>query len=154
MVIKTKNNYWKEYYHRVRKHKSKERPVKDCQACGKPIINPDYYKSNVHMSGIKGIRSECQKNRDRVYKKSLPKSKRQRRTVEYKKPKGVFSKYDVQKERECLRCYKKFPSQSLHNRVCDRCKAQQEDIMNFNNMALETSSIDELFDYSPYIKVD
>jgi hypothetical protein len=143
----TKSNYWKVYYNNVKKHKSDLRPVKICQSCGLPIINPATYKSNVHMSSIKGVRSECQKKRDRVYKKSIPKSKRQKRTTEHKKPKGIFIKYNIKKERICLKCNKDFPSQSLHNRICERCKMLQEDIMNFNNTVLETSYIDELFDY-------
>jgi hypothetical protein len=129
--------------HKKYRETLKNRPVKICPSCNKPIINPKYYKSNVHTTGIKGIRSECQKKRDSIYKKSLPKEKRQNKTSEYKKPKGIFNKYYIKKERDCLKCGNNFKSQSLYNRICERCKKWQPDIISLNSISLETHNIYE-----------
>jgi hypothetical protein len=136
--------YYNVYYHTVRKIRNKEgRPVKNCQACGKPIINPKKYKQNVHLSGIQGIRSDCQKKRDSDYKKE---QRALGNIRQIKIPEGLYDKYNVQKQRDCLKCHEPFPSQSLHNRICDRCKTQQPDIMNFYSIALETHNINELLE--------
>lgn len=138
--------YYNSYYHNVRKIRNKEgRPVKNCQGCGKPIINPKKYKQNVHLSGIPGVRSDCVKKRDSDYKKEQ-RALGNIKTI--KIPAGINDRFNVQKTRDCLKCHEPFPSQSLHNRVCERCKRQQPDIMNFYNMALETQNINELFEFA------
>ncbi len=113
---------------------------KNCQACGKPITNPNNAKQNVHL--IPGVRSECQKKRDSDYKKA----QKLLGNIKYvRSPKGLNDRFNVQKTRECLKCSEPFLSQSLHNRMCETCKRHQPDIMSPSNLALETHNIDELF---------
>jgi Zn finger protein HypA/HybF involved in hydrogenase expression len=128
-----------------KKYRIKDRPVKVCVSCNKPIVNPKYYKSDTHTTGIKGVRSECQRLRDNEYKRSL---NILRKYDHHKKPKGIFLKYCVKSERVCLKCDGKFKSLSLHNRVCEKCKAHQPDIISLRNVSLETQGMDELFDFA------
>lgn len=135
----TQLKYSRMYYHTVKKYKNKQNkptPIKTCQICGNLLVDVKSYKQNVCLKP--NGRSECQIKRDSLYNKS-------KKCRSHKKPKGIFSKYNVSKKRECLRCYKKFTSQSLHNRICDVCKNQQPDIMNFHNISLDTHNINNLF---------
>jgi hypothetical protein len=120
----------------------KTRPVKICTSCKEPIINPSYYKSNVHTTGIKGVLSECQKMRNSYYKKHIYSYVATNRYI--KKPKGLHNRFNIQSERACLKCNDKFKSKSLHNRVCEKCKDLQPDIISFRNMSLETQNIKEI----------
>jgi hypothetical protein len=95
----------------------KNRPVKICTSCHKPITDPDFYKADVHLSGIKGVRSECQRIRDSKYKKQAYKSAGAYKKKNYSKPKGLYEKYNIQDKRVCLKCDKKFESQSINNQV-------------------------------------
>jgi hypothetical protein len=138
---KVKSSYWKLYYHKTRKHRSKARPVKMCVTCGKPIINPGSYKQNVCLEP--NVRSECQIKRDSVYKATLPKSKKQQRIIR-KKPVGLHAKYNIKKKRTCLKCGTVFPSQSLHNRICEKCKMLQENTADVISISLGTQYAREL----------
>jgi hypothetical protein len=134
--------------HKKYRENLKNRPVKICKACHKPITDPDFYKADVHISGIKGVRSECQIIRDKQYKKHAYKSTGAYKKKNFKKPEGLYSKYDVQDKRICLKCDKIFKSQSLHNRICEPCKRHQPNMMTTRSVSLETSNIDELFDFN------
>ena len=122
----------------------KTRPVKICTSCNEPIINPSYYKSNVHTTGIKGVLSECQKVRNAYYKKNVYTHVATDRYL--RKPKGLHTRHNIQSDRLCLKCDGKFKSQSLHNRVCEKCKMCQPDIISLRNVTLETQKMDELFE--------
>lgn len=128
-----------------KKYRINNRPVKICISCDEPIINPKHYKADAHVSGIKGVRSECQRQRDNEYKRSLPKS---RKREAYKKPVGIHFKYNIQSEKMCLKCDNKFKSQSLYNRVCEKCKGIQPDIISLRNVSLETQDVDEILDFA------
>ena len=138
-----KTPYWKTYYDTVKKHRNKiGRPVKDCVACGLPIINPKKYKANVHVSNIPGIRSECAKKRDSDYKKS-------KNIPGMKMPDGLLEDLNDKSTRVCLKCSEDFPSESAYNRVCIRCTNLQPDLLRISPHAtvLETGNIQEMIDY-------
>lgn len=132
--------------HKKYRESLKTRSVKICTSCNKPIINPDYYKSNVHTTGIIGMLSECQKIRNAYYKKHSPKYTGTNRYI--RKPEGLHTTHDTKSNRLCLKCDEKFKSQSLHNRVCEKCKMNQPDIISLKNTILETQNVGELFDFA------
>ena len=122
----TRSEYHKIYYTENKERKRAERAEKHrqiasaepklCLVCHNPIL-PEHTRNSraiVHPSGIKGVRSACQKELQRSQDKKRKKAIRITKVSEK-------VRVEIPRKRICLGCNESFDSLSVFNRQCPSC---------------------------------